>query len=1061
MRIGLALMCGLAVMAVAHGGEAYSWATAHAETTASGDLKWTPAAYRFEAGASVKYIDYAGGDDTAAGTKDAPWKHHPWDPQAAGQSKACTGIHTYVFKRGVVYRGELRNAQSGETGNPMRLTSDPNWGQGEAVICGSEQVKNWKQGEAHAEIPDGAKVWHADLDYLPRNVWLVEGEKITRLNLARIPNWKVSNPEDVMSEWWEWEQPEWWKDLNKTTVNKREMHLGIDKKNLTQDAKFYEGAIVRSEWGIVMGTPYPTKVESFDAAKKGIAFQGPWFGTSGKIITANRYYLEDKPNFLDEAGEFWFERKGEGGRLYARMPGDADPNGLQVEVGKRYEMILDPAASEAPDRMDIFPEEQKAKMNVTGVKHLEVSGLTFRFTNTWWDLEHPEWMHKCVPNACIRLRGSCDDVTIRHCSFEHVGRGVSVAGIEGRCATGTVTVSDSSFRYTDLGAVLLSRGSGTFEKALVLRNNFEMVGQRPHRQDHGHNVQVNFAVEQEVAGNIMHRCYGSGIFVFGGKQGGQSGESPLSRVLIHHNKVVDSLLAANDWGGIETWQGGPFYLYNNISGNPGGFWNWNAVKGKNARLGFAYYHDGAFKNYNFNNIAWGKSSDPNSPLCAAVAYYEAVPTVQNSFFQNTIYRFRESSNWSPRGGYHKWIGNVYEDISSYVFAHGKLKEDKGEAANEHPHETNAFARNVFHKTSNEFAIFEQKARKLESFAAFQSALAERKAMASSLGVESTAPVLKDPANFDFSPAPGSAAIDAGAKYFVPWSLYGVVAEWNFVPAGNDPGVILDEHWYMTEYDLDRHDYHSKHPRYPLKVAGASAADYETGALEDWAPGALKLNGKDRFAAAAHADMTKPFAVKKTVGKGKNQKTVDETYEGERLKTPDIHKSNFLIEAYFKIDADTGAGVLVRKRAERGYALETGADGKLVFAAQSESATFQIKSSVKVNDGKWHHAVAESDRAAKTLTLYLNGKKDAEGEGPDAGAALNNGADLYVGGTPKGECLSGAVDFVRIAHGTLKDARTNIAELYAWQFDGPFLRDFTGRKPTGKARDAGAVEFAGE
>ena len=47
--------------------------------------------------------------------------------------------------------------------------------------------------------------------------------------------------------------------------------------------------------------------------------------------------------------------------------------------------------------------------------------------------------------------------------------------------------------------------------------------------------------------------------------------------------------------------------------------------------------------------------------------------------------------------------------------------------------------------------------------------------------------------------------------------------------------------------------------------------------------------------------------------------------------------------------------------------------------------------------------------------------------------------------------------MRIALGTLADARTTIEELYAWQFDGPFLRDFTGREPTGARRDAGAIE----
>jgi hypothetical protein len=64
----------------------------------------------------------------------------------------------------------------------------------------------------------------------------------------------------------------------------------------------------------------------------------------------------------------------------------------------------------------------------------------------------------------------------------------------------------------------------------------------------------------------------------------------------------------------------------------------------------------------------------------------------------------------------------------------------------------------------------------------------------------------------------------------------------------------------------------------------------------------------------------------------------------------------------------------------------------------------------------------------------------------------------VGGTPEGWYLDGAVDFLRIAQGTLSDADTTIEELYAWEFDGPQMRDFTGRKPSGP-RNAGALEFA--
>jgi len=153
----------------------------------------------------VRYVDFAGGDDAKDGkTKETAWKHHPWDGAAAGEAKACKGINTYVFKRGVVYRGTLVATESGEAGNPIRLTSDPAWGTGEAMIYGSERVTGWKQGAENADIPEPEKVWWVDLDFLPRSVWEERDGKVQRVELARTPNWKESDPENVLSEWWQW-----------------------------------------------------------------------------------------------------------------------------------------------------------------------------------------------------------------------------------------------------------------------------------------------------------------------------------------------------------------------------------------------------------------------------------------------------------------------------------------------------------------------------------------------------------------------------------------------------------------------------------------------------------------------------------------------------------------------------------------------------------------------------------------------------------------------------------------------------------------------------------------
>ena len=118
-----------------------------------------------------------------------------------------------------------------------------------------------------------------------------------------------------------------------------------------------------------------------------------------------------------------------------------------------------------------------------------------------------------------------------------------------------------------------------------------------------------------------------------------------------------------------------------------------------------------------------------------------------------------------------------------------------------------------------------------------------------------------------------------------------------------------------------------------------------------------------------------------------------------------------------------------------------------------------RSAAKLNDGRWHHAIAEADRKAKKLRLYVDGHRDAEAAGVGAVSIVNR-ADLYVGGRPDGGCMAGTIEFMRMAAGTLDDARTTIEELYAWQFSGPFLRDFLGRQPGGP-RAAGAIEHVDE
>ena len=131
----------------------------------------------------------------------------------------------------------------------------------------------------------------------------------------------------------------------------------------------------------------------------------------------------------------------------------------------------------------------------------------------------------------------------------------------------------------------------------------------------------------------------------------------------------------------------------------------------------------------------------------------------------------------------------------------------------------------------------------------------------------------------------------------------------------------------------------------------------------------------------------------------------------------------------------------------------------VNTISNRAASGTLGSVVPVNDGQWHHVIAEADRRATTFTLYIDGQQDATGPGLGTNTSLANDANLHVGGTPQGHNLEGAIDFLRIARGTLADSKTTIAELYAWEFDGPFLYDFTSHKRPTDGGAAGAIDTA--
>ena len=276
-----------------------------------------------------------------------------------------------------------------------------------------------------------------------------------------------------------------------------------------------------------------------------------------------------------------------------------------------------------------------------------------------------------------------------------------------------------------------------------------------------------------------------------------------------------------------------------------------------------------------------------------------------------------------------------------------------------------------------------------------------------------------------------------------------------------PDVILGENLFLTDEYVAR-EYYTEVPANDLKVPGAQTADYVKSVLESWSNGALVFDGKTRYAVLANADMKSDYKRSVVVHPKYSWKTnkAKTPYPGDQRKTVDMDINNFLIECYLKTTPDHTGGALVNKTgADAGYRVGIHADGGVVLTVLADGKTIEVKDIVKVNDGKWHHVVVEMDRKTQTVGIYVNGKQVTTKKVPlDPTVSLANTGDFLVGNDTKDAYFSGALDFLRVCRGTLKDAETTIEELYAWEFDGPFLKDFTGQTPADGKRDAGAIDY---
>jgi hypothetical protein len=957
----------------------YSWQKQQANILPGGNIEWKPNDFVFETGTSVRYIDFEGGSDSNDGlTKSTPWKHHPWDNKASGNAAACTGIHTYVFKRGVVYRGKLVAQESGTPINPIRLTSDPSWGTGKAYFFGSQRFTGgWvKANETIApNIPNPDKVWFQVAD-LPetKTVCEIDGDEIKRLHLARSPNFQHT-PKDPLETWWEWTGKA--EDAGSLWLT--------DNTNLVQnDTGFYKNATVFSQEDvIVMCTVWKQDLTEWEPDNNRVKVGNTNFGGVG-----SKYYIENTPFLLDTTNEFYYDQANS--LLFLRLEGDKDPNTTIVEAAEETQLI------EIENKHDIV-----------------ISGLTFGLTTAHYVHFGEEGVQ-----STIKMTGINNNITIDNNEFYLVNGGVSLTNT-GSAANNShsITVSDNNFQYMGDHAIVFATNSAYIDDINILRNNVYYSGYRPQGRWYG-SIPAIFGqlTYGEVAGNVVDISWGNALDMFWGKGGGSDAYIPFIRGLIHQNKASTTLVGTNDYGGIESWQGGPTYCFNNHSHHASGYKHYN-----NSSIGYAYYFDGAFKHIVFNNIASGISHNRNSAgIMQVLGFY-------NIYAHNSCYNTNVFINaWKGTlglNGHNTYLANAAEDVDAF-FRHELVPADI-------PFE--AYGYNV--AGGNPFKAGLENRNDNLTLSQFKTSLESYQSQLTQTGWDASGEVFINPQAHDFRPLATSAAVDSGTTFFTAYPLAKVVGEWNFYEHPADPSVIMGDNFYMTEDFNDRTTYKNV-PKNHLNAYNVVDTSFVKGMLEDWTNGGLVFDG------SVYCDIKHSEA---SLNKSNNV---------------DMETDNFIIEAFLRTEKGHTNGVIASKyNGNEGYELDIDASGMARLSLFTGGSTAASRSSsVAINDSNWHHVLAEVNRKG-TINMFVDGELSngsLAGAMPGESLPLTNTTDLLVGKDVDDNYFLGTMDFLRISKGNLYEARTTIDELYTWATDGPFLYDLTGSAPVGR-RNAGAIE----
>ena len=602
-----------------------------------------------------------------------------------------------------IYRESVTPAADGTSAEPVVYAAEA--GPGTVIIRGSESSKSlrWQQLHSNAiSLPadvDPSQIYSADISGwklagTPRFLMQVDdqGNVVSRLPLAREPDWPVKT---------EWKAHEfWWSadggsakaacdpgtDANPNCdIKSRSLTMLTDSTHDTDPPGIEPGNL--STLGDLTGATlvaidakeghyvYRRTIISDDTASGRITVdQNCEFdddpGDPG-LGWGTKYYVEGKPSLLDTPGEWWYDNKT--GLLYLWPPSPTGPADLDIEISHR-----------------------KTGFDLSQRSNITVDGLTLEFFNGsavyGYNESEQKSSHNTVRNVLLRYADDGIDL------YQSVGDNAENI-------TDHFTLEHSEIAYMDTNAIHLSytwkdeSAPASFAFAgitgTVIRDNqLHHLGFRSDR-DNANGVSFEHADQLRFEGNHVYDVAHNGVqFSWSVIQSNKTygftpDEIKTGDILVKDNIFERACQLTSDCGGLKFWGDPPNgHVYRNvlITGNvfrdtfgwssiseERGRWNGGSGSEVRGMGGFGLYLDMASGFYIYRNIAYNNAF---AGVALGGVWRDGDMVFYNNVVANSLYGFFMS------GLEFDTHGNVNTQIVNNILvnneAHGLWFTDVGE-----------------------------------------------------------------------------------------------------------------------------------------------------------------------------------------------------------------------------------------------------------------------------------------------------------------------------------------------------------------------------------------------